>query len=1180
MSRGAANVQTANFAQHAGTALLSASQAILKGVLEADFEVALLVGVQGGFELGASRVFEPAIQDVLRQHNMRLMSVATASRAVSLAVHAARLGKGALALIPNEQLDSIVGLLAQISMETLERGALVVLLEDRPRDCPASCPRSAVHRLHLPCIEPIDVSQLRDSMEQALRLSRASRHAAAVVIHHTILQSADTLEMSPNRVHSSVDAMLARRKRPRGLRWTDATGPLRAARRLELNKMRAMPSPGERVPVGFVTVGPCDTALKSVTNALGLHGRVPVLQLGLINPVDESAVSRLLTRCQRVLVLEPRPGVLEPHVLAIAEHMRHQGEQPATVWGQEVPALESEAQRTERPWHFNPSIDRLFSLHPSLLVRRIVHLLHMVRPTAQIETRLAPDPPFTINPTIPARGTAIGQRGAITAVKRILADVDQWLREQIPSEESGPAVISGFAIDGAPAAAENLRIVTVETWDHQRYVHEGLPALGLAGAENRPWMFVVCESESEPLGDLERLTRGAIPAAVADRLRLYTGNLNDQTALRDTIREAALDDRMSVIIVRDGPPARFDVAAIEHALEEVDRLGFEPRQRLIRAAEAVCAITPRPVAVLGIDFMEEEVEASEWSIADDQASWSAAQIPELKPHLKVEELTRSGDGGGAGFRFRVRPLLEEVEVIRTRPPLMSWRSDAMPRLPAPQPIHARSTAWRAHLAGIRREPPGVAAQVLCEAGRLMGYHVRYVQEPTPIVSGLGAWAQVLYTHNSQSPISTTISAMIPHGEADVLIGLDEHETWRAIGGDPMLRVAHHERTHAVVNLKPAMLREASAEGAVESESRQSPMSSLVLALSNVTVAQPRLMDDFADACKAWFHTDRVADLAMLGTAFQLGLIPVSVEAIEAAVNLVQARGYGRSREAFEFGRRIAVNRELLGRPRQESDENVERLSRRIVLSLSRGGWGGGGRARNMHELLHQSLDAMPGLAETEAGRTARRTFVQACHRCRVWGGFEYARQYAELIMRLYQHDRADTGRALTRFAVLPLAETMLIRDPLYLAGMATSSEQRRRLRQWLNVKLARGDHIERRYLTRIELVAFNRLVRADLKTSDWPARVVSLFRRVVPVRWRGSRRQRELRDFVLEFIRRAADSTSGTDQGWLEPMHRLHLMAAEDRLRDMAIAEVKMLVEAGVNMPTEPLRTHSVTGAV
>jgi hypothetical protein len=183
-------------------------------------------------------------------------------------------------------------------------------------------------------------------------------------------------------------------------------------------------------------------------------------------------------------------------------------------------------------------------------------------------------------------------------------------------------------------------------------------------------------------------------------------------------------------------------------------------------------------------------------------------------------------------------------------------------------------------------------------------------------------------------------------------------------------------------------------------------------------------------------------------------------------------------------------------------------------------------------------------------------------------GIEYAEQYADLITRLYLVDRGDTGRALTRCAVLPLAEVMLIRDLVYVASMAASPEQRSRMRARLNVKLARGDHVERRYLTRIDVLAFSRRIRADVRTSDWPARlIIAAGRRIIPNRWRGSRRDRQVRQFMMDFIRRALAEAPGNYAAWSDAMNRLHLQAAEDRLRAMALAEVRMLAESGVGAP-------------
>jgi hypothetical protein len=211
---------------------------------------------------------------------------------------------------------------------------------------------------------------------------------------------------------------------------------------------------------------------------------------------------------------------------------------------------------------------------------------------------------------------------------------------------------------------------------------------------------------------------------------------------------------------------------------------------------------------------------------------------------------------------------------------------------------------------------------------------------------------------------------------------------------------------------------------------------------------------------------------------------------------------------------------------------------------------------------------MPGLMETEPGRIARRDYVLALYRCVAWGGIEYAQTFSDLVTRVYQADRGDRGRSLTRHVVLPLAEVMLLRDQIYIATMAASSEQRRRTRQRLNVKEARGDRLERRYLTRLELIAFNRRVRADVRSSDWPARIVALSRRIIPRNWRGSARERDLRQYLIELINRAIDGASSDYERWTQVFTRLHDQAAEDRLRGMSLAEVRMLAEpAASNVP-------------
>jgi hypothetical protein len=238
-----------------------------------------------------------------------------------------------------------------------------------------------------------------------------------------------------------------------------------------------------------------------------------------------------------------------------------------------------------------------------------------------------------------------------------------------------------------------------------------------------------------------------------------------------------------------------------------------------------------------------------------------------------------------------------------------------------------------------------------------------------------------------------------------------------------------------------------------------------------------------------------------------------------------------------------------------------------VHLLRRHRWRGALRAERFDALLRGALESMPGLTETDPGRQARRDLVIAACRCQAWGGFEYARRFIQIITDLYHADRGDAGRALTRNAVLPLASVMLIRDPIFIATMATSPEQRRRTRRALNVKRARADELRRRYLTRIELVAFRHRIRVDLRTSDWPARLVAMLRHAWPIRYRGARRQRRLRDYIIDFMERAAREAPTDYDRYQSALAHLHQQTMDNRLRHMALAEARMLAEPDAAEP-------------
>ena len=180
----------------------------------------------------------------------------------------------------------------------------------------------------------------------------------------------------------------------------------------------------------------------------------------------------------------------------------------------------------------------------------------------------------------------------------------------------------------------------------------------------------------------------------------------------------------------------------------------------------------------------------------------------------------------------------------------------------------------------------------------------------------------------------------------------------------------------------------------------------------------------------------------------------------------------------------------------------------------------------------------------------------------IWRSFEDAERLAFDITALYQADRGERGRQLTRLAILPLAESTLIRDAIYMASMAVSPEHRRRTRHRLNVKRGRGDRIESRYLTRIELVLVRWRFRVDLRTSDWATRLLASLRRVIPRRWRGTGRERAIRTAVRDIIHRATREQDRYEH-WASVLGELHAMALDGRLRRASAATLDGLARYG-----------------
>ncbi|MDP7006025.1 MAG: hypothetical protein QF718_07435 [Phycisphaerales bacterium] len=1019
--------------------------------------------------------------------------VPTSSRGVELALER---GNPSVVFVPNRQISQAIN---RVQGRTID-SPLILIIEDHPVIAPQLSPRELATRAGLCVIEPCDPTEVKESSTAAVKLSICSKQAVVFVTHHGLLGGSASVEVSDKLVSSTRQTL-------------DNLSPIRLGRQLELNRQRTLPSPGEKVSVGFITIGMTDPSLKYLISELKLLGRVPMLNLRLINPIDTVPVERLLSRCRHVLVLEPRPGEVEREIMSVAQSMRREGRDSALIWGREF--LPSD------PEHL-PVVVPVDALHPSVVARLTQHLLHDVRPTAHVSKHLQQAGPELDVPS--SYRSSIGTRAALQVIRRVSERV---LETQ---KEVGRVVIDGVRVKDN----EGIQIY-VETWGENRFTEDGLNVVLDAISKDETRIFLVWRS-IETGDSLSTMIETVMPSKTDDKKSVFEVTLDNTEDINAAIETACQRSGVTVIFVTDGEEPRYDLTRLASSALEVDKLGFRPQHSIVIPIEQMAQVRFSPVE-----------------------TWQQRNATKVMP-LETSMTSKWFSENKFKIKISLRPILERVEVTRNKPPVRVVAESDI-RLSPPNPLHASDTSWRVHIAGSRGNQPGVVGSVLMEAGSQMGYEIRAQCNSVYVGPGRRAWSQILFTRKQTKNSHRTLIGAIPWGEADLLLGWDREEVLRAIDPIGSLQVGSNSRTYAIINTEP--LEHQSPLTDIDGNPAVIDSKTLVPSC----IIKDSVLRDFASLARYRFHNERLGDLVQLGMAFQLGMIPVTVDAITVAVEKVEKDGYARSIEAFDFGRRVALDPNSVWQPiKEESQVDLGRLIRRCIRDFRIQGRRGLVLSEIARRLIRQCRQSLPELEESADGRQSMIDIVNGITRCLIWGDEDLANRFVGLICQLYVIDKPETGRELTRKAILPLAEALLIRDPIYLAKLARSPEVLRRIRSRLNVRISRGDVLSRRFLSRLRIRIWNLSLRIDMRTSDWSSILVSTLGRYVPKKWRGHKRDRAVRDSLLDAMGQAINTPNQYDN-WLFRFDQLHGLALSDELHATSSDEINRIIQSQVDVP-------------
>jgi len=1047
---------------------------------------------QGLFESNVSwEVYSPKCEPYwsIASNMKACRAVYAACRGVTLACEE---GIPAVVFVPNRQLANAIKYASKVNV----KAPLILVVEDHPILAPHLLPRESASRAGLCVVEPCTPSEVAYCASAASKLSASTSRPVVLITHHGLLGGSATLDRLQNQ------------ETPSSRQTQESISPIRLGRKLELNRQRTLPSPGEKISVGFVTIGMSDPALKYLVSELQLLGRVPMLNLRLIHPLDRVPVERLVSRCRHVVVLEPRPGEIEREIIAIAQSMQREGREVAAIWGKELPPLDPALDPVKVP------VD---SLHPSVVARLTQHLLHDAKPSAKISSQLLPTLPDL--GILSTRRTSFGTGAALN----VLRETSLRVLESITPKLS-------IVIDGNHCKDGDGATVYVETWGENNFIADGADVV--RDSLERPQTRILLVWKNGDSGNTLAMIIDSIAASKReDQNNVVEISLDNGEDFEVAIEAASRRKGISIIIVTDGAEPQFDVEKLAESASDIDRRGFRPQHAIVIPIEQMASVRLEPIEPwlprAGIPAMPLESTLS--------ARW-------IKPQYRR-------------WQISLRPILERVEVTRSKPPVRVV-AETTKRLTPPQPIHATASTWRVHIAGIRGDQPGVVGKVLIEAGKQMGYEICSQSNSAYVGAGRRAWTQILFTRKQTVRSFRPLIASIPWGEADVLLGWDREEVLRSLDPKGSLQVGSPKRTHAFVNTDP-----------LERQSSLADVDGLPTTIELKTIGkscnvETAVLRSFASLARYRFHNERLGDLIQLGMAFQLGYIPATVDAMNVAVLQVEQEGFARSVEAFDFGRRVALNPDSAWQPiKEEFQVDLSRLIKRSVRDFHKLGKRGVEKAKVVQRLIRQAKQSLPGLVESADGRQAMIDLVNGIRRCMLWGGKETATQLMNSICKLYRADRAESGRELTRKAILPIVEAILIRDPIYLARLARSPEILRRIKHRLNVRHSRGDTLKRRFLSRLRLRLWSWSLQIDMRTSVWSSVLVSWIGSLVPRHWRGHHRDRTVRELIIHAVAQASIEP-GTYKQWVQQFSELHQLALAGNLQNISIVEIKKILQA------------------
>jgi indolepyruvate ferredoxin oxidoreductase len=1046
-------------------------------------------------------------------------------------------------------------------------GGAVIVLGDDPWSDSTQVPadsRYLCKHLMMPVLEQSDAQELKDWINLAFTLSRESELYIGYLVTTNQADGGGSVETRPNhtpavntanpvvldtaKIDLERNVLLPPRTWRKEQQMPERVERLWAsARRHGANRVEpATGTANADAGFGFITSAAAYCYLRHALAELGADGQFPILKLGVTYPLDPAVVREFATGLKALFVIEERRGFLEEQVVEIITRARQTarpGEAPLApeVWGKRFPhGLEGIPEtRGLNPSKLIARLGELFLATPALEGRldrgRLERELALIREVKAAELRVAPRTP-TFCPGCPHRDSA-----------SVLIEIKKQFRDPLYMRRvhgTGPVDLvfhgdtgcytmlmfdptkdlmhnySGMGLGGGTGAGIDpfIRNKQVVFMGDSTFFHSGQIAISNSLKNGQDITYIILDNKTtamtghQPTPGLSESLTGettfaqnidAVIAGITDQAHSGATVVRVNPAERETYRQllekAILQDGVKVVVADKECGITFHRRAAREERRELRDKGFVARKRYINITEEVCEnclectkATGCPGLTLVPTPFGQKVQIDlSWCVSDGACT----------------RFLVSTDNDGP--RVKACPSFEEVIVTRRqKPPALIDRLDPG-RLPEPPPPPARAV-WHGYLAGVGGMGIGTATAILVLAGHREGYRVQFCDKKGLAIRNGGVYSMITYSR-SGAPYT---SNLIPYGKADLILGVDILEAARALDPGTNQRVGSRQRTAVVVNTHktPTILTLLGKD--------DFNVAQLEADLRRLTREEAFHACDISDLSERFFGTQLYANIAMLGVAFQHGLIPLSLASLEWAIRSSLGKAAEENLKAFHLGRLVAHDPAAVARAAglfREPQTYSEVVADKTDI-LSRAGRRGPALATAYRQMVERATEHL------QVDSESLRDFALRVYDLIQFEDLDYARRYVELVKQVHSQDSAEHGFAATRAVIWNLHRVMAIKDEVFVAHQLTSEEKHRRDRARYGVDPARGDRLEYRHLNRPQFNLWGRDFAWDLRTRDWMLNLVKRMkwlRRVLPD-WH--RQEKEFRDWYISLLPRMAET--------------------------------------------------------